>query len=60
MERVLGMRMEQRPASAGSFASNLRAFESVRDFIGSATVVAFIDLPFALIFLLVVAWIAWQ
>ncbi len=59
MERVLGMRMEQRPVSAGSFASNLRAFESVRDFIGSATVVAFIDLPFALIFLLVTGWIAW-
>ena len=34
MERVLGTRMEQRPASAGSFASNLRAFESVRVFIG--------------------------
>ncbi len=58
MERVLGMRMEQRPASAGSFASNLRAFESVRDFIGSATVVAFIDLPFALIFFVVIVWIA--
>jgi ATP-binding cassette, subfamily C, bacterial LapB len=59
MERVLGMRMEQRPASAGSFAANLRAFESVRDFIGSATVLAFIDLPFALMFLLVTGWIAW-
>ncbi len=59
MERVLGMRMEQRPVSAGSFASNLRAFESVRDFIGSATVVAFIDLPFALIFVLVIGWISW-
>ena len=59
MERVLGTRMEQRPASAGSFAANLRAFESVRDFIGSATVVAFIDLPFALIFFVVIAWIAW-
>ena len=59
MERVLGMRMEQRPSSAGSFASNLRAFESVRDFIGSATVVAFIDLPFALIFIFVIAWISW-
>ena len=60
MERVLGTRMEQRPASAGSFASNLRAFESVRDFIGSATVVAFIDLPFALIFMLVIGWISWH
>jgi ATP-binding cassette subfamily C protein LapB len=59
MERVLGTRMEHRPASAGSFAANLRAFESVRDFIGSATVVAFIDLPFALIFFIVIGWIAW-
>ena len=58
MERVLGTRMEQRPVSAGSFASNLRSFESVRDFIGSATVVAFIDLPFALIFFVVIGWIA--
>lgn len=58
MERVLGMRMEQRPVSAGSFAANLRAFESVRDFIGSATVIAFIDLPYALIFFGVIAWIA--
>ena len=59
MERVLGTRMEQRPASAGSFASNLRAFESVRDFIGSATVVAFIDLPFTLIFIIAIGWICW-
>lgn len=59
MERVLGTRMEDRPISAGSFASNLRAFESVRDFIGSATVTTFVDLPFALIFVAVIAWIAW-
>lgn len=59
MERVLGTRMEQRPVSAGSFAANLRSFESVRDFISSATVVAFIDLPFALIFFVVIGWIAW-
>ncbi len=59
MERVLGIRMEQRPVSAGSFAANLRSFESVRDFIGSSTVVAFIDLPFAMIFFVVIGWIAW-
>jgi len=59
MERVLGMRLETRPASVGSFAANLRSFESVRDFIASATVSALIDLPFALIFLLLIVWIAW-
>lgn len=59
MERVLGLRMSERPVSAGSFAANLRSFEQVRDFITSATVAALIDLPFALLFLLVIAWIAW-
>jgi ATP-binding cassette subfamily C protein LapB len=59
MQRVLGMRLSSRPASVGAFAANLRSFETVRDFIASATVTALIDLPFALLFLLVVAWISW-
>ncbi len=59
MERVLGMRMEHRPQSVGSFASSLGAFESVRNFISSATVVAFVDLPFALLFIAIIALIAW-
>lgn len=59
MERVLGVRMENRPTSVGSFASNLRSFETVRDFITSATITTFIDIPFALIFIAVMAWIAW-
>lgn len=59
MERVLGMRMTDRPASVGSFAANLRSFESIRDFIASATVTALIDLPFALMFVLVILWISW-
>ena len=57
MERVLGIRMENRPVSVGSFAANLRSFETVRDFITSATVTALIDLPFAILFLVVMAWI---
>jgi len=59
MERVLGMQMVNRPASAGSFAANLRAFESVREFITSTTVTAFIDFPFAIIFLALIAWLNW-
>ena len=58
MERVLGVRMEARPASVGAFAANLRAFETIRDFIASASITALIDLPFTLIFLLAVLWIA--
>jgi len=58
MEKVLGTRLELRPSSAGSFASNLRAFETVRDFITSATIMTLIDIPFALIFILVIGWIS--
>lgn len=58
MERVLGIRLEHRPASVGSYAVNLRSFETVRDFITSASITTLIDLPFALIFLVVIGWIA--
>ncbi|MBP8814361.1 MAG: type I secretion system permease/ATPase [Laribacter sp.] len=58
MERVLGIRMEFRPVSVGAFASNLRAFETIRDFIASASITALIDLPFVLIFLLAILWIS--
>ncbi|GKW49788.1 type I secretion system permease/ATPase [Halomonas sp. NCCP-2165] len=55
MQRVLGMRLEGRPASTGSFASTLQSFESVRGFIGSATVVGLVDLPFVLLFVAIIA-----
>ena len=58
MERVLGMRLEHRPESVGSFASNLRGFEQVRELIASTTVTALIDLPFALLFLVVIVIIS--
>lgn len=58
MERVLGMQYGNRPVSVGSFAANLRAFESVRDFIASATITALVDLPFVLLFLVALAWIS--
>ncbi|MFQ3787613.1 type I secretion system permease/ATPase [Halomonas sp. A29] len=57
MAQVLGLRMEARPASTGSFASTLQSFESVRSFIGSATVVALVDLPFVLFFAAIIALI---
>jgi ATP-binding cassette subfamily C protein LapB len=59
MERVLGLKMEAKPSSVGAFASTMKSFESVRDFIASATVSTLIDMPFAIVFYLVIAWIAW-
>lgn len=59
MERVLGMKLSERPVSVGSFASSLQSFESIRSFISSATVLAFVDLPFVLLFTLVILLISW-
>jgi len=57
MSRVLGMRMEAKPASTGSFTATLQSFESVRAFIGSATIVALVDLPFVILFASIIALI---
>lgn len=59
MERVLGMKLSERPASVGSFAAGMQSFESVRSFISSATLLALVDLPFVLLFMLVVLLISW-
>ncbi len=58
MERILDLRMESRPVSVGSFASNVRSFETIRDFIASASLTTLVDLPFILLFLAVLAWIS--
>ncbi|PSJ20637.1 type I secretion system permease/ATPase [Halomonas sp. ND22Bw] len=57
MSQVLGLRMSARPSSTGSFAAMLQSFESVRAFIGSATVVGLVDLPFVLLFAAIIALI---
>ncbi|MCG2634226.1 MAG: type I secretion system permease/ATPase [Gammaproteobacteria bacterium] len=53
-ERVMGLQLAARPQSVGAFASNLREFDSCRDFFTSATLVSLIDLPFMVLFLLVI------
>jgi ATP-binding cassette subfamily C protein LapB len=55
--RVLGMRMADRPASVGSFASHVQEFETLREFVTSATIITLIDVPFALVFVAAMAWI---
>ncbi|QCT18335.1 type I secretion system permease/ATPase [Jejubacter calystegiae] len=58
--KTLSIRMECKPGSAGSFANQLREFESVRDFISSATLATLSDLPFCLLFLGVMFMIGGQ
>ena len=52
--KVLGIRMEAKPPSVGAFARHLQEFESIRKFFTSATIGSLIDLPFALLFLLLI------
>lgn len=56
-ERVLDMKMSHMPQSVGSFASNLKEFDSIRGFLTNATLAVLIDLPFSIIFLLVIWYI---
>ena len=57
-EQLLGMTLSARPASAGVLASNMREFETIRDFFTSATMTAIVDLPFSLFFIIIIAVIA--
>ena len=55
--QVLNLKMTQWPASIGGFASQLREFESIRNFFTASTIATLVDLPFAVIFLLVIYYI---
>ena len=56
-EKVLDLKMAVHPRSIGSFANNIKDFEAVRSFLTNATMASLIDLPFAVIFLLVIYYI---
>ncbi len=46
-EKVLDLRMSSHPKSVGSFASNLKDFDSIRSFLTNATLTALVDFPFS-------------
>ena len=53
-QKMLAVRLEHKPQSSGSFANQLREFESVRDFMTSATLATLSDIPFCLLFLFII------
>lgn len=57
MEKVLSIDLVNRPAKSGAFINSLQSFESIRQFFGSLTLVALVDLPFAFIFVVIIAMI---
>ncbi len=56
-ERVMNLKMEVFPNNVGAFASNLREFDSVKNFLTSSVMLFLVDLPFTLLFLGVIYYI---
>lgn len=56
--KALDIRADARPKTVGTFASQIRHFESVRNFMTSSTLFILADLPFALLFIGVIYLIA--
>jgi ATP-binding cassette subfamily C protein LapB len=57
-QRLLQLRVDQMPPSVGSLSGQLRGYEQVRAFYTATTLFSLIDLPLALIFMLVIMLIA--
>ena len=53
-ERITGMAMKARPATVGGFAQSIHDFQGLREFLTAVTLTSLIDLPFALLMLLVI------
>lgn len=56
--RAMRIRMDRRPRTIGTFAAQVRMFESVRTFLTATTLFVLADMPFAFLFIGVIAMIA--
>ena len=56
--RLLGVRMDQFPPTVGSLASQIGGYDAIRNFVSSATMYVLIDVPFGLVFMLIIMAIA--
>lgn len=54
LREIMSIRLEHRPQSIGIFSSSMRDFESLRDFMSSASMVMLVDMPFILMFLVLI------
>ncbi|WP_230163946.1 type I secretion system permease/ATPase, partial [Pseudomonas mediterranea] len=53
-ERITGMAMKARPVTIGGFAQSIHDFQGLREFLTAVTLTSLIDLPFAVLMLLVI------
>ncbi len=55
--RMLGIRMDARPPSVGTLASQVKGFELVRGVLASTSLFVLTDVPFALFFVVIIAMV---
>ncbi|WP_158235689.1 type I secretion system permease/ATPase [Limnohabitans sp. G3-2] len=55
LREIMSIRLEHRPQSIGIFSSSMKDFEALRDFFSSASLVVLADLPFVVVFILLIA-----
>lgn len=56
-DRMLRIRMDARPRGVGSFASEVRQFELVRNFMTTSTLFLLADAPFIIFFVIVIGFV---
>ncbi|WP_228710934.1 type I secretion system permease/ATPase [Arcobacter cloacae] len=56
-DQLLNIKLDAKPSSTGMFVSRLQSFESVREFFTTATITAFVDLPFVILFVIIIFYI---
>jgi len=56
LREIMSVRLDHRPQSIGIFASSMRDFDALREFISSSLFVTIADLPFVFMFLLLI-WV---
>lgn len=57
-DRALAIRLDARPPTVGTFASQIRNFETVRQFMTTSTLVVLADIPLAVLFIFFIALLA--
>ena len=57
-DQLLNIRLSEKPSSTGQFVSRLQSFSSVREFFTSATIATLVDIPFIILFIVVIFYFA--